>query len=176
MTSPGARRRAMIAIESCRTFAALGGHVRERCSACGHQRIAYDSGSAAVIENWLGQGLARAQWIADRQAELLDVLYFHVVFTVARSGDRGYRVPEPDSGLRHPVPGGVGDAAHHCRRSIWEQRSASSVYCTRGDKTYYRTLTHDTWYYQFAFFSEIRNCSSAVPLAVSLPGYGGGDQ
>ncbi len=31
----------MIAIESCRT-AALGGHV-ERCSACGHQRIAYDS-------------------------------------------------------------------------------------------------------------------------------------
>jgi hypothetical protein len=37
----GVRRRAMIAIESCRT-AALGGHV-ERCGACGHQRIAYDS-------------------------------------------------------------------------------------------------------------------------------------
>jgi hypothetical protein len=37
----GARRRAMIAIESCRT-AALGGHV-ERCGECGHQRIAYDS-------------------------------------------------------------------------------------------------------------------------------------
>lgn len=37
----GARRRAMIAIENCRT-AALGGHV-ERCGACGHQRIAYDS-------------------------------------------------------------------------------------------------------------------------------------
>src|ERR1700694_5824023 len=36
-----ARRRAMIAIESCRT-AALGGHV-ERCDDCGHQRIAYDS-------------------------------------------------------------------------------------------------------------------------------------
>src|SRR5208283_5692589 len=32
-------------------------------------------------------------------------------------GDRGYRVPEPDSGLRYPVPGSVGDAVHHRRRS-----------------------------------------------------------
>jgi hypothetical protein len=74
----GARRRAMIAIESCRT-AALGGHV-ERCSACGHQRIAYDSCRNRNCPKC--QGLARAQWIADRQAELLDVPYFHVVFTV----------------------------------------------------------------------------------------------
>jgi hypothetical protein len=37
----GARRRAMLAIEHCRT-AALGGHV-ERCGDCGHQRIAYNS-------------------------------------------------------------------------------------------------------------------------------------
>ena len=36
-----AHRRAMSAIELCRT-AALGGHV-EQCDACGHQRIAYDS-------------------------------------------------------------------------------------------------------------------------------------
>ena len=36
-----ARRRAMTAIESCRT-AALGGHV-ERCGDCGHQRVAYNS-------------------------------------------------------------------------------------------------------------------------------------
>ena len=36
-----ARRRAMSAIEHCRT-AALGGHV-ERCGECGHQRIAYNS-------------------------------------------------------------------------------------------------------------------------------------
>jgi hypothetical protein len=74
----GARRRAMIAIESCRT-AALGGHV-ERCGACGHQRIAYDSCRNRNCPKC--QGLARAQWIADRQAELLDVPYFHVVFTV----------------------------------------------------------------------------------------------
>ena len=74
----GARRRAMIAIESCRT-AALGGHV-ERCGACGHQRIAYDSCRNRNCPKC--QCLARAQWIADRQAELLDVPYFHVVFTV----------------------------------------------------------------------------------------------
>jgi len=74
----GARRRAMIAIENCRT-AALGGHV-ERCGACGHQRIAYDSCRNRNCPKC--QGLARAQWIADRQAELLDVPYFHVVFTV----------------------------------------------------------------------------------------------
>jgi hypothetical protein len=74
----GARRRAMIAIENCRT-AALGGHV-ERCGECGHQRIAYDSCRNRNCPKC--QGLARAQWIADRQAELLDVPYFHVVFTV----------------------------------------------------------------------------------------------
>ena len=74
----GARRRAMIAIENCRT-AALGGHI-ERCGACDHQRIAYDSCRNRNCPKC--QGLARAQWIADRQAELLDVPYFHVVFTV----------------------------------------------------------------------------------------------
>jgi len=74
----GARRRAMIAIESCRT-AALGGHV-ERCDDCGHQRIAYDSCRNRNCPKC--QGLARAQWLKDRQAELLDVPYFHVVFTL----------------------------------------------------------------------------------------------
>jgi hypothetical protein len=74
----GARRRAMLAIEHCRT-AALGGHV-ERCGDCGHQRIAYNSCRNRNCPKC--QGLARAQWLADRQAELLDVHYFHVVFTV----------------------------------------------------------------------------------------------
>jgi hypothetical protein len=73
-----ARRRAMIAIESCRT-AALGGHV-ERCGDCGHKRIAYDSCRNRNCPKC--QGLARAQWLEDRHVELLDVLYFHVVFTV----------------------------------------------------------------------------------------------
>jgi hypothetical protein len=73
-----ARRRAMIAIENCRT-AALGGHL-ERCGDCGHQRISFNSCRNRNCPKC--QGLARAQWLADRQAELLDVPYFHVVFTV----------------------------------------------------------------------------------------------
>jgi Putative transposase/Transposase zinc-binding domain len=73
-----ARRRAMLAIESCRT-AALGGHV-ERCGDCGHQRVSYNSCRNRNCPKC--RGLARAQWLQDRQAELLDVPYFHVVFTV----------------------------------------------------------------------------------------------
>jgi hypothetical protein len=73
-----AQRRAMTAIETCRT-AALGGHV-EQCSDCGHQRVSYNSCRDRNCPKC--QGLARAQWLEDRQAELLDVPYFHVVFTV----------------------------------------------------------------------------------------------
>ena len=74
----GERRRAMIAIETCRT-AALGGHV-EACGDCGHRRIAYNSCRNRNCPKC--QGLTRAQWLEDRQAELLDVPYFHVVFTL----------------------------------------------------------------------------------------------
>jgi hypothetical protein len=73
-----AQRKAMAAIESCRT-AALGGHI-ELCDGCGHQRIAYNSCRNRNCPKC--QGLARAQWLEDRQAELLDTPYFHVVFTV----------------------------------------------------------------------------------------------
>ena len=73
-----ARRRAMIAIESCRT-AALGGHL-ERCDDCGHQRVSFNS--CRNRNRPKCQGLARAQWLEDRQSELLDVPYYHVVFTV----------------------------------------------------------------------------------------------
>jgi hypothetical protein len=71
-----AQRRAMSAIELCRT-AALGGHV-EQCDACGHQRITYDSCRHRACPRC--QSLARAQWLEHRQAELLPgVEYFHVV-------------------------------------------------------------------------------------------------
>jgi hypothetical protein len=73
-----AQRHAMTAIESCRT-AALGGHV-EQCGDCGHQRVSYNSCRNRNCPKC--QGLARAQWLEDRQAELLEVPYFHVVFTV----------------------------------------------------------------------------------------------
>jgi Putative transposase/Transposase zinc-binding domain len=73
-----AQRRAMSAIELCRT-AALGGHV-ERCDNCGHQRISYNSCRSRNCPKC--QSLARAKWLEARQAELLDTQYFHVVFTV----------------------------------------------------------------------------------------------
>src|SRR5271168_3615874 len=74
---PG-QRRVMAAIEACRT-ATLGGHV-EQCDDCGMVRIAYNSCRDRHCPKC--QGLARAEWLADRQADLLPVPYFHVVFTV----------------------------------------------------------------------------------------------
>jgi Transposase zinc-binding domain/Putative transposase len=73
-----AQRRVMAAIEACRT-AALGGHV-EQCEDCGEIRVAYNSCRDRHCPKC--QGLARAQWLADRRAELLPVPYFHVVFTM----------------------------------------------------------------------------------------------
>ncbi len=66
------------AIAACRT-AALGGHV-ERCDDCGKTRIAYNSCRNRHCPKC--QGAARVEWLAARQAELLPVPYFHVVFTL----------------------------------------------------------------------------------------------
>src|ERR1035437_7086485 len=74
----GTERRVMAAIEACRT-AALGGHV-EQCGECGFVRYAYSSCRDRHCPKC--QGLARAEWLEARQAELLPVPYFHVVFTV----------------------------------------------------------------------------------------------
>jgi hypothetical protein len=75
-----AQRRVMTAIEICRT-ATLGGHV-EQCDTCGHQRISYNSCRNRHCPKC--QSLARAQWLDDRRAEILDTQYFHVVFTVPK--------------------------------------------------------------------------------------------
>jgi hypothetical protein len=68
----------MRAIERCRT-AALGGHVA-RCADCAHEHIAYNSCRNRHCPKCQA-GAARA-WLAAREAELLPVGYFHVVFTV----------------------------------------------------------------------------------------------
>jgi len=73
-----AQRRVMTAIELCRT-AALGGHL-EQCNECGHERNCYNSCADRHCPKC--QSLARAQWIQDRQSELLEAPYFHVVYTV----------------------------------------------------------------------------------------------
>src|SRR6202040_4322608 len=70
----------MSAIERCRT-AALGGHVG-RCEneACAHTVIAYNSCRNRHCPKC--QGAAAREWLAGREAELLPVPYFHVVFTL----------------------------------------------------------------------------------------------
>ena len=68
----------MSAIEQCRS-AALGGHV-ERCEDCGHSRIAYNSCRNRHCPKC--QSAAAKDWLAAREADLLRVSYFHVVFTL----------------------------------------------------------------------------------------------
>jgi Putative transposase/Transposase zinc-binding domain len=70
--------RVMAAIEACRT-AALGGHV-QRCRKCGLTQIAYSSCRDRHCPKC--QGSAARDWLAARQADLLQVEYFHVVFTL----------------------------------------------------------------------------------------------
>lgn len=80
----------MSAIESCRT-AALGGHVA-RCenAVCGHTHIAYNSCRNRHCPKC--QGSAAREWLAEREAELLPVPYFHVVFSLpAEIGDIAYQ-------------------------------------------------------------------------------------
>jgi hypothetical protein len=66
------------AIEHCRT-AALGGHVL-RCEACEQLQIAYNSCRNRHCPTC--QGAAARRWLAARQADLLPVDYYHVVFTL----------------------------------------------------------------------------------------------
>jgi len=70
----------MSAIERCRT-AALGGHVA-RCEndACGHTTIAYNSCRNRHCPKC--QGEAARTWLAEREADLLPIGYFHLVFTL----------------------------------------------------------------------------------------------
>jgi len=68
----------MSAIESCRT-AALGGHVA-RCEKCAHTQISYNSCRNRHCPKC--QGTAAKEWLAEREAELLPVPYYHVVFTL----------------------------------------------------------------------------------------------
>jgi hypothetical protein len=73
-----AQLKVLSAIETCRT-SALGGHV-ERCEDCAHQRVAYNSCRNRHCPKC--QGAAARQWLAEREAELLPVPYYHVVFTL----------------------------------------------------------------------------------------------
>jgi putative transposase/transposase-like zinc-binding protein len=87
-----AQLKVMSAIESCRT-AVLGGHVA-RCEDCQHTTIAYNSCRNRHCPKC--QGAAAREWMEERQAELLPVPYFHIVFTLpAALGDIAYQNKAP---------------------------------------------------------------------------------
>ncbi len=85
----------MSAIEHCRT-AVLGGHVL-RCEDCSHTVIAYNSCRNRHCPKC--QGAAAKAWLAEREAELLPVGYFHVVFT---------------------LPGQIADIAYHNKPVVYD--------------------------------------------------------
>jgi len=84
----------MSAIERCRTMA-LGGHVA-RCEDCAHTVIAYNSCRNRHCPKC--QAAAAKEWLAEREAELLPVGYFHLVFT---------------------LPGPIADIAYHNKAAIY---------------------------------------------------------
>ena len=75
---PLAQLKAMSAIERCRS-AALGGHLLH-CEHCDKVQIAYNSCRNRHCPKC--QGRAAKQWLAHRQADLLPVEYYHLVFTL----------------------------------------------------------------------------------------------
>ena len=72
------QRKALKDIGDCRS-AALGGHLH-KCDQCGHRVILYNSCRNRHCPKC--QATTRARWLEQRQAELLPVPYFHVVFTL----------------------------------------------------------------------------------------------
>ncbi len=85
----------MSAIERCRT-AALGGHIAQ-CEDCGHEHIAYNSCRNRHCPKC--QAGAARDWLAARQAELLPVGYFHLVFT---------------------LPAAIADIAYHNKQAVYD--------------------------------------------------------
>jgi hypothetical protein len=73
-----AQRRVFAAIGACRT-ATLGGHIAA-CDHCDHQKISYNSCRNRHCPKC--QAMARAEWLTRREAELLPIPYFHLVFTL----------------------------------------------------------------------------------------------
>ena len=72
------QKRVFSDIQVCRT-AVMGGHVRA-CDHCSHREISYNSCRNRHCPKC--QAMARAEWLAEREAELLPIPYFHIVFTL----------------------------------------------------------------------------------------------
>src|SRR5229473_5488939 len=120
--------RVMSAIEACRT-AELGGHV-ERCEDCAHTRVAYNSCRNRRCPKC--QWRAAQAWLESREAELLPVPYFHVVFTLpAAIGAVAYRT-RPRSTVCFSPQRPRCSPRSRPTRSISAPRSASPRCCIPG--------------------------------------------
>jgi hypothetical protein len=117
------QRKAFAAIRDCRT-AALGGHVKyvEQCDECGHRVISYNSCRNRHCPKC--QASARPKWLTEREAELLPVPYFHVVFTL----------PETIGGLARQNAREIYGILF--RPNAWARRSAFWPCCTPGDRNF----------------------------------------
>ena len=120
-----AQLKVMSAIERCRT-AALGGHVA-RCenSACGHTVIGFNSCRDRHCPKC--QGSAARKWLADREAELLPVGYFHVVYTLPSQGDVAFKNKRVVTACVRRAEDHTRDAADPKGRCRWDTRC-----CTHG--------------------------------------------
>src|SRR5207344_2819075 len=77
-----------VSLDQLKVMSAIGGHV-ERCEKCSHTIIAYNSCRNRHCPKC--QSMAAREWLAEREAELLPVPYYHVVFTLpARIADIAY--------------------------------------------------------------------------------------
>lgn len=72
------QKRVLTDIAQCRT-AILGGHL-DKCQNCGYEHPSYNSCRNRHCPKC--QALAQEKWIAEQQQRMLDVKYFHVVFTL----------------------------------------------------------------------------------------------
>jgi Putative transposase/Transposase zinc-binding domain len=124
----------MSAIEQCRS-AALGGHVL-RCASCGRDQIAYNSCRNRHCPTC--QGGAARRWLAARQADLLPVPYYHVVFTLPASiADIAYQNKAVIYGLLFEVAAEVLQTIAADPKHLGAQIGATLVLHTRGS-----ALTH----------------------------------
>jgi len=118
----------MSAIERCRS-SALGGHVL-RCAGCGRDQIAYNSCRNRHCPKC--QGPAARRWLAAREADLLPVEYYHVVFTLpAPIGQIAYQNKAALYGLLFDI---AAETLMRMRpiRSTWARASAPPWCCTPG--------------------------------------------
>lgn len=78
---PPHQRKAIWDVQNCRD-SALGGHV-DQCDECGNLHVSYNSCRNRHCPKC--QNVSREQWLFNREQELLDIGYFHIVFTIPAS-------------------------------------------------------------------------------------------